>query len=297
MARARNIKPAFFRDAKIVSVSFEARILFIGLWSIADYKGRFKYIPIELKMEIFPADNVDVEFCMGELSTVGLIQIYLDNSGATLVQVLNFEKHQNPHVNEKINKDKTAAACLPSFLDCGGDSEIKNHKKHDVEDSTRVVPDNSGTNRADSCSLIPDSCSLIPERKDLVASADDDHKYSFDDFYSEYPVKKSKQSAIKLWNKLKEGDRVLAKESISNFIHGISSGIDPPHPSTYLNNKRWEDEPTGNQNGTRGNETVSKQPDNSATRHHNRLKALYADAVAEEMGAEAVQQVPGYIRP
>lgn len=59
----------------------------------------------------------------------------------------------------------------------------------------------------------------------------------------------------------------------------------------------WLKNKAGNNNGTRGNETISKQPDNSATRHHNRLKALYADAVAEEMGAEAVQQVPGYIRP
>ena len=88
MARARNIKPGFFKDAKVVACSFEARLLFQGLWCLADYTGRLKYVPIELKMEVFPADSVDIEKCMTELSNVGLIEIYYDHSGSALVQVL-----------------------------------------------------------------------------------------------------------------------------------------------------------------------------------------------------------------
>ncbi len=59
MARARNIKPGFFRNAELVELPFEARLLFIGLWTIADREGRLEDRPKQIKMEVFPADNVD----------------------------------------------------------------------------------------------------------------------------------------------------------------------------------------------------------------------------------------------
>ena len=40
MARARNIKPGFFRNADLAELTFEARLLFIGLWTLADSEGR-----------------------------------------------------------------------------------------------------------------------------------------------------------------------------------------------------------------------------------------------------------------
>ena len=79
-----------------------------------------------------------------------------------------------------------------------------------------------------------------------VNNANNDNKYSFDEFYSKYPIKKSKQSTLKAWNKLNNDNQILAVELLDKFIKGISEGISPPHPSTYLNNKRWEDEPAKN---------------------------------------------------
>jgi len=37
-------------------------------------------------------------------------------------------------------------------------------------------------------------------------------------------------------------------------------------------------------NDTRGKQGISAKPDNSATRHHDRLKAQYAKAIADELG-------------
>ena len=34
MARSRNIKPGFFSNDELVELPFEARLLFIGLWTI-----------------------------------------------------------------------------------------------------------------------------------------------------------------------------------------------------------------------------------------------------------------------
>ena len=61
MARARNIKPSFFTNEDLVELSFETRLLFIGLWTLADRAGRLEDRPKRIKMAVFPADSVDVE--------------------------------------------------------------------------------------------------------------------------------------------------------------------------------------------------------------------------------------------
>ena len=52
MARARNIKPGFFTNDELVELPFATRLLFIGLWTIADREGRMVDRPKKIKMEI-----------------------------------------------------------------------------------------------------------------------------------------------------------------------------------------------------------------------------------------------------
>ncbi len=100
MARARNIKPSFFSNEDLVELSFECRLLFIGLWVLADREGRVEYRPKRIKMEIFPADSVDVATCIASLSGSGFVRVYEAN-GVKVVQIENFIKHQSPHGLEK----------------------------------------------------------------------------------------------------------------------------------------------------------------------------------------------------
>ena len=48
MARARNIKPGFFKNELLVGLPYEYRLLFIGLWTIADRDGRFEDRPVDV---------------------------------------------------------------------------------------------------------------------------------------------------------------------------------------------------------------------------------------------------------
>lgn len=57
MARARNIKPAFFTNDELSELPPLARLLFIGLWTIADYKGCFEYKPKRLKVQLLPYER------------------------------------------------------------------------------------------------------------------------------------------------------------------------------------------------------------------------------------------------
>jgi hypothetical protein len=100
MARARNIKPGFFRNADLAELPVEARLLFIGLWTIADREGRLKDRPKQIKMEIFPADNYDCNDLIQQIADAGMLVRY-EHGGARYLQITNFTKHQNPHKDEQ----------------------------------------------------------------------------------------------------------------------------------------------------------------------------------------------------
>lgn len=100
MARARNIKPGFFRNEDLVELPFETRLLFIGLWTIADREGRLEDRPKRIKLDLFPADSIDIEDCLHQLAEYGFILRY-SVDGARYIQVVAFTKHQNPHKNEQ----------------------------------------------------------------------------------------------------------------------------------------------------------------------------------------------------
>ena len=100
MARARNIKPGFFQNEDLVELSFEVRLLFIGLWTIADREGRLEDRPKRIKMEIFPADDINVDRALQELHAAGLALRY-EIDGHRYIWIPKFKQHQSPHYSEK----------------------------------------------------------------------------------------------------------------------------------------------------------------------------------------------------
>ena len=99
MARARNIKPGFFSNDDLADISPLGRLLFIGLWTIADKAGRMEDRPRRIKAEVLPYDDCDVDGLLNDLEKHGFITRY-EHDNSKYIQVLNFTKHQNPHVKE-----------------------------------------------------------------------------------------------------------------------------------------------------------------------------------------------------
>ena len=152
MARARNIKPGFFRNADLVELPYEARLLFIGLWTIADRSGRLEDRPKQIKMELFPADSIDCDALLSMLQSIKMIERY-EHGGSRFIQVVNFDKHQNPHRDEK-------ASTLPDR-----NGHIAEQAKAPCKHSANTLQD--GTNKMAigliPSSLIPDPLLLIPD--------------------------------------------------------------------------------------------------------------------------------------
>lgn len=141
MARSRNIKPGFFLNDELAEVEPLGRLLFAGLWCIADREGRLKDRPKRIKAEVLPYDDCDTDNLLNQLAKHGFITRYTVD-GDAYIQIVNFAKHQNPHRNER-------------------DSEIPAQEHSDT--STIQAPEHSNTNRADSLLLIPDSLNRIED--------------------------------------------------------------------------------------------------------------------------------------
>lgn len=99
MARSRNIKPGFFTNDELAECQPLARILFAGLWTIADREGRGEDRPKKIKVLVLPFDNIDVDELMQILNNKGFIRRY-EVEGDKFFQICNWAKHQNPHHKE-----------------------------------------------------------------------------------------------------------------------------------------------------------------------------------------------------
>ena len=108
MARIRSLKPDFFEDEDLAELPFWVRILFEGLWCHADKAGRLEDRPLKLKAKIFPYDKVDIEKGLVLLAEpkqhspqhLPFIVRY-EADGERYIQILTWEKHENPHHTEK----------------------------------------------------------------------------------------------------------------------------------------------------------------------------------------------------
>lgn len=99
MARSRNLKPSFFLNEALAEVAPLGRLLFQGLWCQADRCGRLEDRPLRIKASILPYDNCKIDDLLQSLVNLGFITRYEVN-GNRYIHIVNFEKHQNPHVKE-----------------------------------------------------------------------------------------------------------------------------------------------------------------------------------------------------
>lgn len=109
--RIRTIKPEFWGSPDVAQLDFFERLLFIGLWSMADDEGRLLADMNWIRSQLFPLDDhvgedsvrthgglsedsVSLHGGLIHLSNMGLITLYQVDNGRTYCQVTNFTTHQ-----------------------------------------------------------------------------------------------------------------------------------------------------------------------------------------------------------
>lgn len=227
MARSRNIKPGIMANERLAELPAISRLLFIYLWMLADREGRLEDRPKRIAALALPYDReVDVDDLLEQLAATGFIVRYTAEELA-LIQISNFSKHQTPHVRE-------SASDLPS-VEQGTAKAVTMHGLGSAETLPRS-PD----------SLIPDS--LIPEKNACSPTASESADDGFATFWQQYPKKVAKTQAMKAWKKIKPAGQVLAglmaglERAKSSANWQKYGGQFIPHPASWLNGRRWEDD-------------------------------------------------------
>jgi hypothetical protein len=95
MARIRSQHPGQWTDEAFVSCSPFARLLAIAIRNEADDQGVFEWKPLQIKMRLFPADNVDVSALLAELSATDQVSRF-EVSGKAYGAIRNFRRFQRP---------------------------------------------------------------------------------------------------------------------------------------------------------------------------------------------------------
>lgn len=143
MARARLIKPGFFTNEELHTLHPYARLLYVGLWTLADREGRLKDRPLRIKAELFPYDTVKTEPLIGKLTDLGFLCRY-QAAGDSFIHIITFKEHQHPHPKEPLS-------LLPP---CPVHEPCMNHASAKPEPVMRHVPP-AKTSEAEAGSSIP----------------------------------------------------------------------------------------------------------------------------------------------
>lgn len=171
MARSRNIKPGFFTNEYLAELHPLSRLLFAGLWCMADKDGRLEYRPKRIKAAVLPFDDVNIESCLAQLCVKHdpsmdqpFIYVY-EIDGKRYIQVAKWSSHQSPH-------HKEVDSAIPP-MDVSQLVDMSELLKHDPSMSqawpkhgpsiTPLVP-----LIPDSLNLVTDSLNRIPDTLDTV---------------------------------------------------------------------------------------------------------------------------------
>jgi uncharacterized phage protein (TIGR02220 family) len=91
--RIRTIKPTFWTNDELAELPALTRLLFIGLWGLADVRGRLEDRPKRIKAAVLPYDDHDIDSALAALKEHGFLHRYTVGD-LSVIQIVNFEKHQ-----------------------------------------------------------------------------------------------------------------------------------------------------------------------------------------------------------
>lgn len=100
MMRIRSIRPEFWEDADLARLDLAARLLFIGLWQLADREGRLHDDDRWIAIKVFPYEpGIQVAAYLSDLEAGGFIERY-EADGVHVISIPNFLKHQRVNARE-----------------------------------------------------------------------------------------------------------------------------------------------------------------------------------------------------
>lgn len=272
MARIRSVKPEYWADQDLAEqVSRDARLLYIGLWNLADEHSRLRGDPRYIKGQLFPYDDDltpdTVSGLLDALALAGKVVQYRTATG-TFIFLPKLAK------NQRLEPEKVPTK-LPGPEDVGSVLLTPPSEPADVPSARRT---NESARYADVSSLLYGTGSMEHVSPSSAKPTDEGDSVLFPDvaptpdapvmpsdapkkswtneqidadphwvaFWEAYPRKTDKGHARKAW--LKALRDTVAPETLTQAAQRFRD--DPkrnrdiqyvPHPTTWLNGERFND--------------------------------------------------------
>lgn len=228
MPRARQIKYGFFLNEQLAELPPLCRLLFQGLWLLADREGKLENRPKKIHAQILPYDK-DADICafLCALEDAQFLRRYAIGD-AQFIKILNFKEHQNPHQNET-------------------ESIIPEPKTQPSGASTIQEPEQHSTNPASM--LVPSMLDNIKKEKN-IKKRKKNPSVKFEQFYKSYPRRKDRDRAWIAFEKLHPDDELFAdimqavenQKAEYNLKHDDADYQFFKYAAPWLNGRCWTDE-------------------------------------------------------
>ena len=216
----RLIKESICTSDTINGLSWYQEVFFYRLITVCDDYGRMDARPQILKGRMFPLKedlrSGEISKALAALEAAGLIRTYLV-SGKPYLQVNTWENHQQ--IRAKVPKypgpEDADIICNHMISD---DSKCP---RNPIQSESESNPNPKGNARA-----------------------------RFDAFWSAYPKKVGKGAAEKAFERCHADDELLARmlgavgQAKDSAQWRAENGRFIPNPATWLNQRRWEDDPS-----------------------------------------------------
>ena len=262
MARIRTIKPDFFSSPSAGKISYEARLLYIAMWQVADDWGVGEANPKMLAAYAFPYDEItgkEIPCLLKEIADAFNVVFYSNHERAYF-QILNWEEHQvtqrkakrkYPTADDEFSapiQGKDNLPCVDKEFPCG------NKENTDTEKG-------KGKGTGEYILRISAEAEAQQENKPAVTSKPKPTSYSADflEFWDAYPLKRNKRKAWTNWQaaiKRAEPATIIAGARAYAAWVQANPEVYVKYPEGWLTGDRWEDDLTAT-DGRQQRDTIS----------------------------------------
>jgi hypothetical protein len=239
MPRIRSTHFGQWSDEDFVAMSFPARLLALALRNIADDHGVFEWKPLTIKMQLMPADHVDIPALLAEMVENNIVlkfAIGRKQFGA----IRNFMRWQrpkkpsyqhpiSPEVLEYVSNKGSGDGNGPTSDDDGSEP-VGNQFGTGSENAAQREEVIVGSKKEESCPKPTSGRISYPS--------------DFEDAWKAYPTDKlmSKKDGFSAWRKLGSDDKALVFRSIPAFVAYCRAdpSYRPLHFVRYITSRRFE---------------------------------------------------------
>lgn len=236
MSRIRTVKPELFKHEDLFELEEETglpiRLAFIGLFTVCDREGRFKWRPRSLKVAVLPYDEVDFSRVIDALASRGFLVKYTAEDGETYGHIPSWVKHQVINNRERQSVLPSPDSAGQTALPLTGGSRVDDASSHCTGQDT-IGREGKGTGKeGKGTGTARDALGVAKSHDEL-----------FDDFWVAFNHKRGRIEGQNAFNEAVNHcfPEMIIKKAGEYHNHCKTTGEKQRQAAKWLEGHCWED--------------------------------------------------------